>query len=28
VEYQAWPQFTYGKLSSFGVSSGLRVRLF
>jgi hypothetical protein len=28
LEYQSWPQFTYGTLSSFGVSSGLRVRLF
>jgi hypothetical protein len=28
VEYQLWPQFTYGTLSSFGISSGIRVRLF
>jgi len=28
VEYQCWPQFTYGSLSSLGVSSGLRFRLF
>lgn len=28
VEYQSWPQFTYGALSSIGVSTGLRFRLF
>ncbi len=27
-EYQYWPQFTYGAMSSFGVSCGLRVRVF
>jgi hypothetical protein len=27
-EYQFWPQFHYGALSSFGVSSGVRVRIF
>jgi hypothetical protein len=27
-EYQIWPQFTYGQMSSVGVSSGIRVRLF
>lgn len=27
-EYQYWPQFHYGALSSFGVSSGVRVRIF
>jgi hypothetical protein len=27
-EYQYWPQFTYGAMSSFGVSSGIRVRIF
>jgi hypothetical protein len=28
VEYQYWPQFTYGGMSSFGVSAGIRVRVF
>lgn len=28
VEYQYWPQFTYGGMSSFGVSAGIRVRIF
>ena len=28
IEYQYWPQFTYGGMSSFGVSAGLRVRVF
>jgi len=27
-EYQYWPQFTYGAMSSVGVSSGIRVRIF
>jgi hypothetical protein len=27
-EYQFWPQFHYGALSSYGVSSGVRVRIF
>lgn len=27
-EYQFWPQFHYGALSSYGVSSGIRVRIF
>ena len=27
-EYQIWPQFHYGALSSYGVSSGIRVRVF
>jgi hypothetical protein len=27
-EYQYWPLFHYGGLSSFGVSSGIRVRIF
>jgi hypothetical protein len=27
-EYQNWPQFTYGAMSSFGVSAGIRVRIF
>lgn len=28
AEYQYWPEFSYGSLSSFGVSSGIRVRIF
>ena len=28
AEYQYWPGFTYGSLSSLGVSSGIRVRIF
>jgi hypothetical protein len=28
VEYQDWPQFTYGSMSSVGVSAGLRVGIF
>jgi hypothetical protein len=27
-EYQLWPQFTFGFLSSYGVSTGIRVRIF
>ena len=27
LEYQRWPQFTYGALSPYGVSAGLSVRL-
>jgi len=27
-EYQYWPRFTFGAMSSFGVSSGIRVRVF
>jgi hypothetical protein len=27
-EYQFWPQFHYGALSSYGISSGIRVRIF
>ncbi len=27
-EYQYWPQFTYGAMSSVGVSTGIRVRIF
>ena len=27
-EYQFWPQFTFGSMSSLGVSSGIRVRVF
>lgn len=28
VEYQYWPEFTYGAMTTFGVSSGIRIRLF
>ncbi len=28
VEYQDWPQFTFGNMSSFGISSGLRIRVY
>lgn len=28
VEYQYWPQFTYGAMTSVGVSTGIRVRIF
>ncbi len=28
VEYQYWPEFQYGPMSSFGISAGLRVRVF
>ena len=28
AEYQFWPQFTYGSLTSYGVSVGAKVRLF
>ncbi len=27
-EYQDWPQFTFGNMSSFGVSSGIRIRVY
>jgi hypothetical protein len=27
-EYQYWPQFTFGAMSSYGISSGIRVRIF
>lgn len=27
-EYQDWPQFTYGALPSYGISSGIRIRFF
>ena len=27
-EYQMWPQFTYNSMSSYGVSTGIRVRIF
>ncbi len=28
AEYQYWPQFTFGSMTSFGVSTGIRVRIF
>ncbi len=28
IEYQDWPQFTFGSMSSVGVSAGLRVGIF
>ncbi len=28
VEYQDWPQFTFGAMSSVGISSGVRYRIF
>ncbi len=28
VEYQFWPQFEYGTLKSYGVSSGIRIKIF
>jgi hypothetical protein len=28
VEYQYWPQFDFGAMTSVGVSSGIRVRIF
>jgi hypothetical protein len=28
VEYQYWPEFHYGPMSSFGISAGFRVRVF
>jgi hypothetical protein len=28
AEYQYWPQFTFGPMSSFGISTGLRIRVF
>jgi hypothetical protein len=27
-EYQIWPQFNFGRMSSFGLSTGLRIKLF
>jgi len=27
-EYQLWPNFNYGQMSSYGVSSGIRVKIF
>ena len=27
-EYQLWPQFTYSAMSSYGVSTGLRIRVY
>lgn len=28
VEYQYWPEFSFGAMTTFGVSSGLRIRIF
>jgi opacity protein-like surface antigen len=28
VEYQNWPQFTFGSMTSVGVSAGIRYRIF
>lgn len=28
LEYQDWPQFTYGNMNSYGVNVGLRFRIF
>lgn len=28
VEYQKWPQFTFGSMSSFGISTGFSIRLY
>lgn len=28
AEYQMWPQFTFGSMSSVGISAGLRFRIF
>jgi hypothetical protein len=27
-EYQLWPQFNYGQMSSYGLSTGVRVKIF
>jgi hypothetical protein len=27
-EYQFWPQFNYGRMSSFGLSTGIRIKIF
>jgi hypothetical protein len=27
-EYQIWPQFTFGTMSSYGLSTGIRVKIF
>jgi hypothetical protein len=27
-EYQLWPQFQYGQMSSYGLSTGLRIKIF
>jgi hypothetical protein len=26
-EYQMWPQFTFGRMSSYGLSSGIRIMI-
>jgi hypothetical protein len=28
AEYQFWPQFTFGSMASYGISAGVRVRVF
>ena len=28
LEYQDWPQFTFGNMSSLGISSGIRIRVY
>jgi hypothetical protein len=28
AEYQIWPQFTFGSMASYGISAGVRVRVF
>jgi hypothetical protein len=28
MEYQRWPQFTFGAMSSYAVSAGVRIRVF
>jgi hypothetical protein len=28
AEYQIWPQFTFGSMSTYGISTGIRVRVF
>jgi hypothetical protein len=27
-EYQSWPQFHYGQMSSYGASTGIRIKIF
>jgi hypothetical protein len=28
AEYQLWPQFTFGSMTSYGISTGVRIRVF
>ena len=28
AEYQIWPQFTFGSMASYGISTGVRIRVF